>query len=356
MKFNERNQIGNVNFLQAKLDSYKESGKPLTREQVEAVSKYDGVLQQLELSKDYVKQFTLLCIETDKLRKKAAKKEVLERTTAETNKIKQVLMIQDALQVMGTDQTREDFLAGQNGAIALTDADLKVLDDLYLEVNPKREGPIPFTAQVQKAAENLMAIADGRPREVAGSTGAKIQALINSINACGYFNQEPEVVAGNGQEQEQASSEETPAVSEETMPVEDVPAAAAQLPIPPNIPTANPIHVLKSIVPVSQVESSMYNAQGFQPPNATATGTAPPVVQNAAPAINDVMSRVSGNFTFFQESELETTDLTAVNTAAQGAATIPTRTFTNQNFNGQPAPPPMAYANAPNSSPYYVGG
>lgn len=341
--------------MQSKLDSYKESGKPLTREQVEAVSKYDGVVQQLELSKDYVKQFTLLCVETDKLRKKAAKKEILERTTAETNKIKQVLMIQDALQVMGTDQTREDFLSGQNGAVPLTDADLKVLDDLYLEVNPKREGPIPFAAQVQKAAENLMAIADGRPREVAGSTGAKIQALINSINTCGYFKQEVEVVVDNGQEPEQ-EPEETPAVPEETVPepVPDVPAATAQLPIPPNIPTANPIHVLKSIVPVSQVESSMFNAQGFQPPNNTVT--APPVVQNAAPAINDVMSRVSGNFTFFQESELETTDLTAVNSAAQGAPAIPTRTFTNQNFNGQPAPPPMAYANPPHSNPYYVGG
>lgn len=39
---------------------------------------------------------------------------------------------------MGSETVREDFLAGRNGAVKLTEADLKALDDLYIEVSPKR--------------------------------------------------------------------------------------------------------------------------------------------------------------------------------------------------------------------------
>jgi len=132
--------------LQAKLDSYKEA-KTKSKEQLEAISKYDEVLQQLELSREYVKQFTIICAETDKLRKRAAKKEALEKTTGETSKIKQVLVIQDILQNMGTEQAREDFLHGQNGAAQLTDGDLKCLDDLYVELTLKHDGPTPFSVR-----------------------------------------------------------------------------------------------------------------------------------------------------------------------------------------------------------------
>lgn len=46
---------------------------------------------------------------------------------------------------MGTEQAREDFLSGANGALTLTEADLKSLDDLYTEVSPKHEGPVAFS-------------------------------------------------------------------------------------------------------------------------------------------------------------------------------------------------------------------
>lgn len=80
--------------LQSRLDTYKESVKPLTKEQVEAVAKYDEVLHQLELTKEYVKQFTSICIENDKQKKKQARKELQERAVADVVKIKQVLLIQ----------------------------------------------------------------------------------------------------------------------------------------------------------------------------------------------------------------------------------------------------------------------
>lgn len=86
----------------------------------------------------------------------------------------------------------------------------------------------------------------------------------------------------------------------------------------------------------------------------------PPIVQNVVPPLNDVMSRVGGNFTFFQESELESTELGGgappPQASQQPPATIPSRTFTNQSFNGQPAAPPMGYPPAPAANPYFVGG
>lgn len=70
--------------------------------------------------------------------------------------------------------------------------------------------------QVQKAAEHLMSIADGRSREVAGSTGAKLQALITSIQGCGYFDQPEEPAA----EPEDVQPEE-PAPENVQTPVEE---------------------------------------------------------------------------------------------------------------------------------------
>ena len=36
------------------------------------------------------------------------------------------------------ENVRQDFLEGQNGAVKLTEADFKVLDDLSTEILPKR--------------------------------------------------------------------------------------------------------------------------------------------------------------------------------------------------------------------------
>lgn len=40
---------------------------------------------------------------------------------------------------MGGDTVREDFLAGKNRAVQLSEAELQYLDDLFVEVSPKRE-------------------------------------------------------------------------------------------------------------------------------------------------------------------------------------------------------------------------
>lgn len=52
------------------------------------------------------------------------------RYAADTNKIREVLLILDCLVQMGNTEARNDFLNGTNGAVKLTEEDLKILDDL----------------------------------------------------------------------------------------------------------------------------------------------------------------------------------------------------------------------------------
>lgn len=52
------------------------------------------------------------------------------RYAADTNKIREVLLILDCLMQMGNSEARDDFLNGTNGAVKLTEEDLKILDDL----------------------------------------------------------------------------------------------------------------------------------------------------------------------------------------------------------------------------------
>lgn len=52
------------------------------------------------------------------------------RYAADTNKIREVLLILDCLTQMGNSEARDDFLNGTNGAAKLTEEDLKILDNL----------------------------------------------------------------------------------------------------------------------------------------------------------------------------------------------------------------------------------
>lgn len=112
--------------------------------------------------------------------------------------MREVLLIQDALMNMGAELVREDFLAGKNGAVKLSEQDLKYLDGLYNEVMMKHnreEGESTFLQQVQKVAEHYVAIVDGKQREIVGTTYNKLKEIISSINQCGYFDQTHETEA-----------------------------------------------------------------------------------------------------------------------------------------------------------------
>lgn len=67
----------------------------------------------------------------------------------------------------------------------------RLLDDLYPAVTPKHEAgnPTAFTNEVQAAAEHLLAVVDGKPKEVFGGTYSQVKEVLGKIHESGYFDQ-----------------------------------------------------------------------------------------------------------------------------------------------------------------------
>ena len=49
--------------------------------------------------------------------------------------------------------------------------------------------------QLQQSAEHLLGIVEGKTKEIAGTSYAKLKELVTTIHTCGYFDQVREEVA-----------------------------------------------------------------------------------------------------------------------------------------------------------------
>lgn len=120
-------------YLQGKLESYRDtekSGKELSNEQRLAVAKYDEVMQTLDFAREFHKQILQIATLSEKELKKKQKKDETAKRQNEVNKIREVLLIQDILNLLTDNEIREDFLNGTNGACRLEQKELDVLDKL----------------------------------------------------------------------------------------------------------------------------------------------------------------------------------------------------------------------------------
>lgn len=72
----------------------------------------------------------------------------------------------------------------------------RCLDDLQTSVTPKHEAgdPTAFSNQVQAAAEHLLAVVDGKPKEAFGTTYSQIKEVIGKIHLSGYLDQAQETI------------------------------------------------------------------------------------------------------------------------------------------------------------------
>lgn len=227
---------------------------------------------------------------------------------------------------MGQDAVREDFLVGRNGAATLTEADLKLLDDLYPVVTPKHEpgDATAFANQVQAAAEHLLAVVDGKQKEVFGGSYGQIKEVIGKIHESGYLDQ-----AAATEYEEPIEAVEQPAelncnpVVPEVLqppPQEVLPALEAVTIEPPRPLAPAPVEQ----APMDQLppEQQIYYQQPPPRPITEVLGT--------------------GSFFFLQDSELDTPD------------TLPTQTFTNTSYVQAPPPPiplPPNFQTYPNVPP-----
>ncbi|XP_024084155.1 protein PSP2 [Cimex lectularius] len=90
-------KIRNLEKRKARLDSCRDlqkSGKDLNSDQVEAISKYDAVIQHLDFARELSKQLTALANDSTKTLKKQARKEAAEKAQQDFNRTKEILIIQ----------------------------------------------------------------------------------------------------------------------------------------------------------------------------------------------------------------------------------------------------------------------
>ncbi|XP_043252840.1 caprin homolog [Colletes gigas] len=363
-------KIRNLEKRKSKLESYRDqqkNGGELNADQKIAVAKYDEVLQTLDITRELNKQIAAIAHDAFKQQKKLARKEAIERMQQDIAKVREVLLIQDALMNLGTECVREDFLAGKNGAVKLSKEDLKYLDSLYNEVlmkHQREEGEPPFLEQIQKVAEHYVAIVDGKQREVVGTTYSKLKEIISSINQCGYFDQVRETEAAveevteavtetqisdtpiPEQVNEEYNSNDRHIPPESMIPIPNFPVQVAPIPVVSGTaPVTGPIPVVAQPIPphpAAPVETSYYTtAPGFVPPPQPQQPqqSQPQQQPPPAPRINDVIG--TPNFFFLQESELDSPDVTSQtpivsHIPAAVNAPIPSQTFTNQNFANAP--------------------
>jgi len=292
-------KIRNLEKRKAKLDGYRDkqkSGKELDKDQIEAVAKYDEVIQTLEFAREFAKQFAALAVESAKYMKKQSRKEAVERAQQELARTREILIIQDVLSFMGQENIREDFLQGK-AKVTLTADELKQIDELFVELTPKHDdvdNPKPYLDLFQSPAEHMANLVDGKNKEAFGTTYAALKAKLMEIANSGYFN---------------------PPASEEVKTEEVV----EQEPVVEAPPPVEEVKVVEEVPEPEPIISRTFQSNFVEEPR----NAAPIETTFFTPRHLSVFK--SGTIDFMQENEIDTPDLVE--------PTIPTMTYTNQSYN-----------------------
>ncbi|XP_037032292.1 caprin homolog [Bradysia coprophila] len=367
-------KIRNLEKRKGKLESYRDtekSGKELSNDQKVAVSKYNEVTQTLEFAREFQKQIQQIATVSEKELKKKQKKDEAAKRQNEANKIREVLVIQDILNLLTENEIRDDFLNGANGACQLEKNELDILDKFQSEVTPKHPNApeeVPFRTAVQKSADHFLNTIDGKPREFGESKYSDIKNIFKNIQKCGYFDkaaQPPvtEVISAETtaissdvevQPLEQDTATETEIVPQDRKDFHEAPAAA-NLPAPtfpppqphlipaqtpqivqqvslvqsmgplvgmaraPPIPSSGQIH--QHLVDVQAVEQGYFKNQYIRP-------------------IADVIGPGQGNFYFLQDSELDSPEVVPGNYPQPQQQQPPNSQISPNQPVPIPAPPP----------------
>ncbi|NWR43128.1 CAPR1 protein, partial [Regulus satrapa] len=156
-----------------KLDDYQErmnKGERLNQDQLDAVSKYQEVTNNLEFAKELQRSFMALSQDIQKTIKKTARREQLMREEAEQKRLKTVLELQFILEKLGDDEVRSDLKQGSNGVPVLTEEELTMLDDFYKLVYPERDMSLRLSEQYEHASVHLWDLLEGKEKQVCGTT------------------------------------------------------------------------------------------------------------------------------------------------------------------------------------------
>ncbi|XP_034060802.1 caprin-1b isoform X2 [Gymnodraco acuticeps] len=198
-------KVRNMEKKKSKLDDYqvrKDKGENLNQDQLEALSKFQEIMHNLEFGRDLQKAFMTLGQDIQKAVKKTARREQLQREEAEQKRLKTILELQFLLDRLGEDAVRQDLKQGVSGSL-LTDADLASFDEFYKLVGPDRDQSIRLVDQYEEASVHLWDLLDGRDKAVVGTTYKALRETLDQVLLSGYFDRVPSHQNGMCEEEEE---------------------------------------------------------------------------------------------------------------------------------------------------------
>ncbi|XP_029952029.1 caprin-1-like isoform X4 [Salarias fasciatus] len=205
-------KVRNMEKKKSKLDDYqvkKDKGEGLNQDQLEALSKYQEVMNNLEFARELQKTFIALGQDIQKVVKKSARREQLQREEAEQRRLKTVLELQFLLDRLGEDTVRQDLKQGVSGSPLLTDEDLVAFDEFYKLVGPDRDQNIRLADQYEEASVHLWDLLEGKDKAVVGTTYKALRETLDQVLLSGYFDRIPSHQNGVCEDEE----EEEPAAA-----------------------------------------------------------------------------------------------------------------------------------------------
>ncbi|XP_075568175.1 caprin-1 isoform X4 [Pelecanus crispus] len=316
-------KLRNLEKKKSKLDDYQErmnKGERLNQDQLDAVSKYQEVTNNLEFAKELQRSFMALSQDIQKTIKKTARREQLMREEAEQKRLKTVLELQFILDKLGDDEVRNDLKQGSNGVPVLTEEELTMLDEFYKLVYPERDMNMRLNEQYEQASVHLWDLLEGKEKPVCGTTYKALKEIVERILQTSYFDSTHNHQNGLCEEEEAAPApavEDTVAEAEpdpaeeftEPTEVESTEYVNRQFMAETQFSSSEKEQVDEwTVETVEVVNSLQQQTQATSPPvpephTLTTVAQADPLVRRQR--VQDLMAQMQGPYNFMQDSMLE---------------------------------------------------
>uniref|UniRef100_A0A8C3JPR1 Cell cycle associated protein 1 n=1 Tax=Calidris pygmaea TaxID=425635 RepID=A0A8C3JPR1_9CHAR len=316
-------KLRNLEKKKSKLDDYQErmnKGERLNQDQLDAVSKYQEVTNNLEFAKELQRSFMALSQDIQKTIKKTARREQLMREEAEQKRLKTVLELQFILDKLGDDEVRNDLKQGSNGVPVLTEEELTMLDEFYKLVYPERDMNMRLSEQYEQASVHLWDLLEGKEKPVCGTTYKALKEIVERILQTSYFDSTHNHQNGLCEEEEAAPApavEDTVAEAEpdpaeeftEPAEVESTEYVNRQFMAETQFSSSEKEQVDEwTVETVEVVNSLQQQTQATSPPvpephTLTTVAQADPLVRRQR--VQDLMAQMQGPYNFMQDSMLE---------------------------------------------------
>ncbi|KFD51527.1 hypothetical protein M514_07577 [Trichuris suis] len=188
-------KIRNLEKRRAKLIQVKEEmekGKEIHPEQKKAIERVAEVDHQLDFSRDLLKNVLSIVQDCHRHAKAQQRKEYRERIQAEQERMRDLLNMQELLNMLGSEDVRRNFTEGTNGAVAISSENLALLDYLYQKICPSHDDLGPgdnWNLILEEAGECASLLVSGSQRLVPTTKVSfkSARMVIEQIQSCEFY-------------------------------------------------------------------------------------------------------------------------------------------------------------------------